>query len=94
MPAQARHHPGEHRWTASPDSNTGDGLVMAAEAYHRVLKVAPDHLASAQALEREVTYNNLEVFVRFLRAKVDGDGEAKLIHTERGLGYALRSPAC
>ena len=44
--------------------------------------------------EREVTYNNLEVFVRFLRAKVDREDEAKLIHTERGIGYALRSPAC
>jgi two-component system response regulator MprA len=44
--------------------------------------------------EREVTYNNLEVFVRFLRAKVDREDEAKLIHTERGVGYALRSPAC
>ncbi len=44
--------------------------------------------------EREVTYNNLEVFIRFLRAKVECEGEAKLIHTERGVGYSLRSPAC
>lgn len=42
--------------------------------------------------EREVTYNNLEVFIRFLRAKLDGDGQPSLIHTERGLGYRLRSP--
>jgi len=41
--------------------------------------------------ERDVTYNNLEVFIRFLRAKVDGEGQAKLIHTERGIGYRLRS---
>lgn len=44
--------------------------------------------------ERDVTYNNLEVFIRFLRAKVDGDGQSKLIHTERGIGYALRSSEC
>ncbi len=44
--------------------------------------------------ERDVTYNNLEVFIRFLRAKVDGEGQAKLIHTERGIGYGLRSPEC
>jgi two-component system response regulator MprA len=44
--------------------------------------------------ERDVTYNNLEVFIRFLRAKVDGEGQAKLIHTERGIGYSLRSPEC
>ena len=32
-----------------------------------------------------------EVFVRFLRAKVDCDGEHRLIHTDRGVGYSLRS---
>jgi DNA-binding response OmpR family regulator len=42
--------------------------------------------------ERDVTYNNLEVFIRFLRTKVEGEGEARLIQTERGTGYALRSP--
>jgi two-component system response regulator MprA len=44
--------------------------------------------------EREVTYNNLEVFIRFLRTKVDGEGQSKLIHTERGIGYGLRSVEC
>ena len=42
--------------------------------------------------DREVTYNNLEVFIRFLRAKLDRAGHPSLIHTERGLGYRLRSP--
>jgi two-component system response regulator MprA len=42
--------------------------------------------------EREVTHNNLEVFIRFLRAKLDGAGHPSLIHTERGLGYRLRRP--
>jgi DNA-binding response OmpR family regulator len=42
--------------------------------------------------ERDVTYNNLEVFIRFLRSKLDCSGAASLIHTERGLGYCLRSP--
>jgi two-component system response regulator MprA len=41
--------------------------------------------------DREVSPNNLEVFVRFLRAKVDRDGESRLIHTDRGVGYSLRS---
>jgi two-component system response regulator MprA len=43
--------------------------------------------------DRDVTYNNLEVFVRLLRGKVDAGGQATLIHTERGIGYGLRSPA-
>jgi DNA-binding response OmpR family regulator len=41
--------------------------------------------------DREVSPNNLEVFVRFLRAKVDREGESRLIHTDRGVGYSLRS---
>jgi DNA-binding response OmpR family regulator len=44
--------------------------------------------------DRDVTHNNLEAFVRLLRGKIDGEGQAALIHTERGIGYGLRSPAC
>ena len=40
--------------------------------------------------DREVGSNNLEVFIRFLRSKVDLTGYVKLIHTERGIGYSLR----
>ena len=34
--------------------------------------------------------NVLEVYVRYLRAKLEGDGEPRLIHTMRGTGYVLR----
>jgi DNA-binding response OmpR family regulator len=44
--------------------------------------------------DREVSYNNLEVFIRLLRGKLDDDGPAALIRTERGVGYGLRSPGC
>ena len=54
--------------------------------------VSRDHLIEQVWADREVTANNLEVFVRFLRAKVDREGESRLIHTERGVGYSLRSP--
>jgi DNA-binding response OmpR family regulator len=40
--------------------------------------------------DREVSDNNLDVFIRFLRSKVDMPGCPKLIHTERGLGYRLQ----
>lgn len=43
--------------------------------------------------DRAVSENNLDVFIRFLRTKVDLPGFAKLIHTERGLGYSLRQSA-
>ena len=40
--------------------------------------------------EREVGNNNLDVFIRFLRSKVDAPGQRRLIHTVRGVGYTLR----
>jgi DNA-binding response OmpR family regulator len=40
--------------------------------------------------DREVSENNLDVFVRYLRTKVDEPGLPRLIYTERGLGYCLR----
>ncbi len=52
--------------------------------------VTRGHLITSVWGEREITDNNLEVFVRFLREKVDADGKKKLIHTERGIGYCLR----
>jgi DNA-binding response OmpR family regulator len=52
--------------------------------------VTRDHLITSVWGEREITDNNLEVFIRFLREKVDLSGKKKLVHTERGLGYILR----
>ena len=34
--------------------------------------------------------NIIEVYVRYLRQKTEMDGEARLIHTVRGVGYVLR----
>jgi two-component system response regulator MprA len=36
--------------------------------------------------------NSLEVFISYLRRKLEAEGEARLIHTVRGAGYALREP--
>ncbi len=35
-------------------------------------------------------YNILEVYVRYLRSKLEENGEARLIQTVRGVGYVLR----
>jgi two-component system, OmpR family, response regulator MprA len=55
-----------------------------------------------QVLPRELIYdriwgydfggesNILEVYIRYLRSKLEVDGEARLIQTVRGVGYALR----
>ncbi len=38
-------------------------------------------------------YNVLEVYVRYLRQKLEAAGEPRLIHTLRGSGYVLREPS-
>ena len=55
-----------------------------------------------QVLTREVIFdrvwgydfggesNVLEVYIRYLRQKLEGEGENRLIHTVRGVGYVLR----
>lgn len=34
--------------------------------------------------------NIIEVYVRYLRSKLEAEGESRLLHTIRGVGYALR----
>jgi two-component system, OmpR family, response regulator MprA len=36
------------------------------------------------------TANSLEVYIGYLRRKTEGEGEGRLIHTVRGIGYVLR----
>lgn len=55
-----------------------------------------------QVLTREMIYdrvwgydfdgesNVIEVYIRYLRSKLEANGEPRLIHTVRGVGYALR----
>jgi DNA-binding response OmpR family regulator len=43
--------------------------------------------------EREIEDNTLDAFVRLLRGKIDLEGQPKLIHTVRGVGYMIRAEA-
>jgi two-component system response regulator MprA len=57
-----------------------------------------------QVLPREVIFdrvwgydfgansNSLEVYIGYLRRKTEADGEHRLIHTVRGVGYVMREP--
>lgn len=36
--------------------------------------------------------NIIEVYVRYLRQKTESEGEQRLIHTVRGVGYVMREP--
>jgi DNA-binding response OmpR family regulator len=40
--------------------------------------------------DRDIPSNTLDVFIRQLRMKVEVPGSTKLVHTIRGIGYALR----
>ena len=41
-------------------------------------------------LDMSATANNLQVYVSYLRRKMEAEGEPRLIYTLRGLGYTLR----
>ena len=57
-----------------------------------------------QVLPREVIFdrvwgydfgansNSLEVYIGYLRRKTEAEGEPRLVHTVRGVGYVLREP--
>ena len=42
--------------------------------------------------EAAVTPNAVDVYIGYLRQKLEADGEPRLIQTVRGVGYALRDP--
>jgi DNA-binding response OmpR family regulator len=47
-------------------------------------------IESVWGYEREVEDNTLDVYIRLLRTKIDTTGSRSLIHTVRGVGYAMR----
>ena len=40
---------------------------------------------------RPLASSLLDVYIRYLRRKIDADGEPQLIHTVRGVGYMIRN---
>jgi two-component system response regulator MprA len=40
----------------------------------------------------EIESNAVEVYIGYLRKKLEADGEPRLIHTVRGIGYSFRAP--
>ncbi len=47
-------------------------------------------LEAVWGLDTETTSNVVDVYVRYLRQKLEADGEPRLIHTVRGTGYVLK----
>ena len=61
-----------------------------------LMKNARRVLSRQQILEEVWGYdfptsgNALEVYIGYLRKKTEADGESRLIHTVRGVGYVMR----
>jgi two-component system response regulator MprA len=49
-------------------------------------------LESVWDLDGDTTSNVVDVYVRYLRQKLEAEGESRLLYTVRGVGYVLRPP--
>lgn len=48
-------------------------------------------LSAVWGLDVETSSNIVDVYVGYLRTKLEADGEARMIHTIRGAGYVMRT---
>lgn len=86
--------------TGSRQAARGNRLIQLTAKEHELLELFLRH--PKQVLRREVIFdrvwgydfggesNVLEVYIRYLRQKLEENGEPRLIHTVRGVGYVLR----
>ena len=86
--------------TGSRQVSRGERLVQLTAKEYELLELFLRH--PRQVLTREVIFdrvwgydfggesNVLEVYIRYLRQKLESDAEIRLIHTVRGVGYVLR----
>ncbi|MFZ5819599.1 MAG: response regulator transcription factor [Chloroflexota bacterium] len=86
--------------TGSRQASRGSRLVSLTAKEYELLDLFMRH--PKQVMTREVIFdrvwgydfggesNVLEVYIRYLRQKLEAEGEARLIHTVRGVGYVLR----
>lgn len=66
-------------------------LVTFLENARRVLSRDMLH-ERVWGFDSQVTPNTVEVYVGYLRRKLEAGGRPRLIHTVRGFGYVLREP--
>jgi two-component system response regulator MprA len=86
--------------TGSRQVSRGERLVHLTAKEYELLELFLRH--PRQVLRREVIFdrvwgydfggesNVLEVYIRYLRQKLEAGDEQRLIHTVRGVGYVLR----
>ena len=86
--------------TATREVRRGDEIIPLTAQEFDLLELFLRH--RRQVLKREMIYdkvwgydfggesNVIEVYVRYLRAKLEASSKPRLIHTVRGVGYVLR----
>lgn len=86
--------------TGSRQASRGSRLIQLTAKEYELLELFLRH--PKQVLTREVIFdrvwgydfggesNVLEVYIRYLRQKLEEGGEIRLIHTVRGVGYVMR----
>jgi DNA-binding response OmpR family regulator len=78
----------------------GQAIALSAREYtllgylvhHAGQVVTREQLVEHVWSDAEVESNVIDVYVRYLRQKVDAPFQEPLIHTVRGVGYTLRAP--
>jgi len=88
--------------TGSYEVRRGERRVELTRTEFSLLRLLLEHprqvLTRSLILERVWGYdfgassNSLEVYVGYLRRKLEAEGEPRLVHTVRGVGYVLREP--
>ncbi len=89
--------------TGTHEARRGERVIPLTAKEYELLELFMRH--PRQVLTREQIYeqvwqydfgaasNLLEVYIRYLRRKLEEGGEPRLIHTLRGVGYVLREHA-
>jgi two-component system, OmpR family, response regulator MprA len=86
--------------TATREARRGERLITLTTTEYELLKLFLEY--PRQVLTRDVVYRRvwgydfgseskvIEVYVSYLREKLEAEGEPRLIHTVRGAGYVLK----
>ena len=88
--------------TGTRQASRGERVISLTAKEYELLDLFMLH--PRQVLTRDVIFdrvwgydfggesNIIEVYIRYLRQKLEEEGEPRLLHTVRGMGYVLREP--
>ncbi len=89
--------------TGTRQASRGERVIALTAKEYELLELFLRH--PRQVLTRDMIFdrvwgydfggesNIIEVYIRYLRQKLEEQGETRLIHTVRGMGYVLRDPS-